>query len=101
MSKAIDDVLARRVKHLRHGYDAEHDDTHVEGELTETAVMLALGSLGYPHPENQLTFPPVSWSCPLAQARIAEGPRECLVEAAAFLLAEIERRDRAAEKAQP
>lgn len=104
MSKAIDDVIAERAAHeSREGYDANHDNEHVDRELARAAECYLdqyvtqswlLGSykdglLRYQDKPSPDMWPwsEVHWK--------PKGPRSDLVRAASLLIAEIERLDRA------
>ena len=97
MSRAVDDVVAERVRQVEvEGFDSAHDDQHTEGELAKAAACYAT----YAH---WMTIPagyvpsvwPSSWSRSWWKPKAA---RHDIVRAAALLIAEIERIDRAAEK---
>lgn len=87
--RVLNDVLSERARQESKGYDEEHDDRYTTNELARAAIVYALSgdgvktSLGrkmYPWPEG--TFKD-------------EGRRANLIKAAALLVAEIERMDRA------
>lgn len=96
MSKAIDDVLAERQRQIdEEGWTAEHDDDHGGGELAAAGASYALHAADTlsasftPDPDVPGTWPwDDSWWKP-------KDPRRDLVRAAALILAEIERMDRA------
>jgi hypothetical protein len=87
MSKAIGDVIAERIFQyhpLGHHRTFAHDDEHTKGELADAAAIYAA-----PHLVQASAMP---WSIKLGERR------HDLVRAAALLIAEIERLDRAALK---
>lgn len=94
-SKGAQDVLAERGKHPSDGFTPEHDDKHKTGELPRAAVVYALDAVGK-------TADP--WPAAFAKAvepwliMFARTPRTNLVYAAALLLAELDRLDRAEAK---
>lgn len=95
-SRAALDVLAERRRQVEaEGWTPEHDDEHENGEMAVAAGYYAL-ACGWPHERDigaghkpQYWPWDASWWKPSA-------PRRNLVKAAALLLAEIERIDRAA-----
>lgn len=80
-SPAVNAVACERRKQVLKGYDAAHDDEHDNGELAFAASALAMDSDGL-WPWGRTGFP-------------AGTRREQLVKAAAMLVADIERIDRA------
>ena len=102
MSKAIDDVLAERQRQIAEkGWTPEHDDQHSDG-------VIALAGSGYAYAAAWATMapsdeqftdeaPPPAW--PEDWEFKPNQPRQMLVKAAALMLAEIERIDRAATSA--
>lgn len=90
LSKAASDVLAERQGQIeREGWTPEHDDEHASGELADAAACYALsGDPKVPPPEWPWA---TEWWKP-------KDRRHDLVRAAALLLAEIERLDRAEQK---
>lgn len=89
MSKALDDVLAERQRQIGAGYDAAHDDEHVDGEIARAAAAYALH-------DSASDAPPRCW--PFGSHEFRAGARRAnLVKAAAMLLAEVERLDRASD----
>lgn len=97
MSKATDDVLAECRRQIEaEGWTEERDDQHEFGDLAAACASYA-GSAwlwfrcGEPDPS------PALWPC-AAKWWNPKNPRRDLVRAAALLIAEIERLDRAALK---
>lgn len=84
-------VMCERERQINgEGYQPETDDAYVEGELAQAAAAYALtaADIGGAHtfwPWHQHTFRPAD-------------PRRNLIKAAALIMAEIERLDRAAGK---
>lgn len=92
-SQAAQDVLAERRRQIEEEfYTAEHDDDeHERGELAAAAASYAVAAAGGGYTADN---PPVMWP---ADWDFKPGePRRMMVKACALLLAEIERRDRAA-----
>lgn len=109
LTKAAKDVLAERQRQVeKEGWSPEHDDEHTDGSMAHAAAAYCLCAEGPPRPGEPSEFHssrpwdfnilrsiwPRSWGPPRPKDR-----RSNLVRAAALLLAEIERLDRAAGKA--
>jgi hypothetical protein len=109
LSKAASDVLAERQRQVeKEGWTPEHDDEHTDGSMARAAAAYCLCAEGPPRPGEPSEFHssrpwdfnilraiwPRSWNWPRPKDR-----RRNLVRAAALILAEIERLDRAAGKA--
>ena len=99
-SQAAHDVLAERQRQVEaEGWTPAHDDEHDSGDLAAAASAYALHAADElePHSLSHVsynTYPPEMW--PFAESWFKpEDPRRALVKAAALLLAEIERFDRA------
>lgn len=104
MNKAIQDVIAERQRQQAvEGWTPEHDDEHRSNELVSAAVEYASHVVGrswvfesrpdiYAGEEcsNDWPWDEAGWK--------TKSPRQDLVRAAALLIAEIERLDRAGEK---
>lgn len=92
LSEAEKDVLTERHKQESKGYTSKQDDHYGTGELAEYGVVHALLATGtveeWPHLQSICSWPIKK-----------NEPRRMLVKAAALLLAEIERLDRAQAKA--
>jgi len=97
-TQALKDVVAERERQKSvEGWTPEHDDTHKRGEMAKAAacyahphaVVMPGSTLGSSDNAFRLVWPwaPVWWK--------PAGPRRNLVKAAALILAEIERLDRA------
>lgn len=99
-SQAINDVLVERVRQLsEEGYDAAHDDAHKNGELAMAAACYTIGAFyGWepkPDADGEVWQPAmfeVTWPWDSAKPK---DKRRDLVRAAALILAELERIDRA------
>lgn len=93
MTKAAADVLAERKRQIEvEGWTPEHDDEHSRGEMATAGALYVLHGGAYYAPPFA---PPMLW--PWADHWWKPKDRRSnLVRAAALLLAEIERLDRAA-----
>jgi hypothetical protein len=90
----IDEIDIERLRHqLVEGYSLAHDDEHDRGELVNAAVAYALAE--QPDHAGAEEF----W--PFDDGFKPKDHRRNLIRAAALLVAEIERLDRAAKKAKP
>lgn len=97
MSKALEDITAeRRRQQEAEGWTAEHDDTHEAGEMACAAACYAINS-AVPLVGSVATARYWPWDMRWWKPT---GRRRDLVKAAALLVAEIERLDRA-EARQP
>jgi hypothetical protein len=96
LTPAAHDVLLERRRQIHvEGWTAEHDDMHYgEGELSDAAVAYATD----PYCCTKEIAPP-SWPWTADWWKPSTARRD-LVKAAALLIAEIDRLDRAAQKAQ-
>jgi hypothetical protein len=93
LDKVLIDVKRKRQRQVVvHGWSRVHDDTHVEGELARAAIpyiqATVLSELGLTLEELQVFWP---WP---GDFRFVDNPRENLLNAAALLVAELERLDR-------
>lgn len=87
LSKAMTDVIEeRRQQTTREGYSDSHDDSHLGGELALAGAAYAINGAGY---TGRRMWP---WS---EQWWKPKSKRQDLVRAAALVIAEIERLDRA------
>lgn len=98
MSRASQDVIAERQRQMeQEGWTPEHDDDHAGGELAHAAVCYAYCVAtfgGLPDESFAQIPPPDAWPW-LDEWWKPKTPRSALVRAAALLIAEIDRRDRA------
>ena len=91
MSPALMDVVQERIRQVSHeGWTAAHDDAYPMGKLAQAGATYAKNA-GVPF-VNQ---PPHGWPFPREWWKPTT-PRRDLVKAAALILAEIEKMDRAA-----
>lgn len=96
LSKALIDVMNERDRqHNEEGWTPEHDDQHAKGQLAAAAACYAGFSDAYPNCGQ----PPFFWPFEGVWWKPSDYRRD-LVKAAALILAEIERLDRA-EVAKP
>lgn len=100
MSQAVLDVVTERHRQIQsEGWTPEHDNAHDKGEMAWAAVVYASNAsppgqgLGADRERIVRLFWPWDWSWWEPTSR-----RRDLVKAAALLLAEIERLDRAEER---
>lgn len=97
-SRAARDVLDERARQVsEEGFTAEHDDLHEDAELARAAVVYARHAYSPPKMEYSADLAeiiPEGWPWALYWFK-PQGPRHDLVKAAALILAEIERLDRA------
>jgi DNA-directed RNA polymerase subunit K/omega len=112
VSKALTDVAAERARQIEvEGWTAAHDDEHADGSLTEAAITYALAanekpaeravleSFGFTGLRDTIQSAwPTSWCSTWFKPK---SRRRDLVRAAALLVAEIDRLDRAAIAATP
>lgn len=86
----IDEIAAERERQIdKEGWSKEHDDVHSDGELARAAACYALFAFRG-HPGYMWTWDWKWWK--------PTNPRRNLVKAAALVVAEIERLDRAEAK---
>jgi len=94
-TEALRDVMAERHRQVVvHGFEPYHDDEHSGFELAIAASCYAIYTTSLYPPNN----PPPEWPWPPASWK-PKDDRQNFVRAAALLLAEIERIDRAAPSA--
>lgn len=103
MNRAIADIVVERARQQTvKGWTVEHDDTHTAFELSRAAACYAwAASL----PPEALSAPPSAWFDMVMMRRLwpdwpelwwkPKDPRRNLIRAAALIVAEIERLDRA------
>jgi len=84
----IEEIVAERKRQIEvEGWTPEHDDDHAEGDLARAAACYAAGELLFID-----VIPLWPWS---AEWWKPKGRRHDLIRAAALIVAEIERLDRA------
>ena len=93
MHTVINAIIAERESQIVKGYDAAHDDAHKEGELAEAAGIVAADL----EVTDMEPHGPRQWAAYIFDKHEHDRRRQ-LVIAAAMLVAEIERMDRAATK---
>ncbi len=81
--KVIEEIIKEREKQLSKGFDSVHDDTHKDGELLHTAIEVCRCI----YDSSNLIID--DWGITAYRT-----DRECLIIAAALIVAEIERLDR-------
>lgn len=87
--RAIVDVLFERARQIEiEGFTPDHDDEHVRAELASAAACYAM-------PYFQNSTVPAYWPWSPRWWKPSESRRRDLVKAAALMIAEIERIDRA------
>lgn len=93
LSQAATDVLAERRRQVTaEGWTSESDDQYEDGELIDAAACYAQDSSLW----NCIGEPPSDWPWSDEWWKPSKNMRRNLVKAGALILAEIERRDRAA-----
>lgn len=97
--KILNEIVQERVRQMyERGYDERHDDEHTNGDIALFAALYALPpEIRRVRPSSNTGFVqdlllPLGWQFKHGPTRRAE-----LVRAAALIIAEIERLDRAAE----
>lgn len=97
---AVYDVLAERNRQMTsEGYSEEHDDILTKGQLGDGAACYAMAAVAnhQNHPESIMTKIRNMWPFEPEMFKPTD-PRTDLIKAAAMIIAEIERMDRAAKK---
>lgn len=95
-SSALADVAAERRRQIEaEGWVPKHDDRYHYGELSAAAASYALDASGIQLGHDSSKNPPSTWPWHRDWWKPGD-PRRMLVKAAALILAEIERLDRAA-----
>lgn len=107
LSPAARDVLAERVRQIEvERWTPNHDDTHDAGELAAAGSCYAISAAVILNPYTQGDGveeyqPPYAWPWGAEWWKIdRDNPRRALVKAAALLIAEVERIDRATARAE-
>ncbi len=95
--QALQDVMAERARQVATcGWTADHDDRHQRGELASAAAAYAMNAAGLVDRQHGLPLEdPQLFGFPRGWTWKPKSPRRDLVRAAALILAEIERLDRA------
>lgn len=93
---AVDIVAERWRQQSKEGWTPEHDDRHSDGSLAQAAAVYASTAAG----ERWVRYGPLPYWPFDSEWYKPKDPRRDLVRAAALIVAEIERLDRAS-KAQP
>ena len=98
LSRAEIDALEERRRQVdQEGWTAEHDDRHDKGQMARAAACYALSASSSPSDMHAALIVDAAWPWAPEWWKPSDGdPRRDLVKAAALLLAEIERLDRAA-----
>lgn len=92
LTEAAQDVLAERKRQIEaEGWTPQHDDEHDDGEMADAAGCYAIFGVS----ETYQRRPPICWPWDEKWWKPSDHRRN-IVKAAALLLAEIERLDRAA-----
>ncbi|MBZ9559032.1 MULTISPECIES: hypothetical protein [unclassified Modicisalibacter] len=103
-TRASGDVLAERRRQVEvEGWEPSHDDTHRSAEMVRAAIgyanLAALqGRYGVPDTTDLSLYIPHDWPWATGWWKPSRSARRNLIKAAALLLAEIERLDRAADR---
>jgi hypothetical protein len=99
----IEEIVAERRRQIEaEGWTHEHDDTHTRGELAKAAAGYALHSskAWLLHSYTHIAHIPTFWPWDDGWWRPRNSRRD-LIRAAALIVAEIERLDRAAQENRP
>ena len=97
MSYVLIDVRRVREYQIKKGYDADHDDQHRRGELTDAAMaFVAAGDLITLRDEikDHQSVPQLLWPWKDTAFKSADSARDNYIAAIALLVAEVERIDR-------
>ena len=98
MERVVDEIATERVRQQQvEGWTPEHDDEHDDGQLASAAAgyaMRASGRQDLRYGDDGKTFVPRGWPWSAAWWK-PKNPRRDLIRAAALIVAEIERIDRA------
>lgn len=98
ISEELIEIAAERRRQVEaEGWTPEHDDSHKDGELADAAACYAYHA-GLDDKNREHAGPPVLWPWAEDWWKPKDRRRD-LVRAAALIVAEIERLDRASEKA--
>jgi hypothetical protein len=91
----ISEIACRRRFQIAKGYDAAHDDKHVNGEIALAAAAYCLSAAQHPGKgiRQTPTWVPPAWPWHREQFDFVDA-RSSLLDAAAMIIAEIERLDR-------
>lgn len=97
----IEEIAAERRRQIEvEGWTAEHDDEHVNGELTAAAACYASPDLNLDADNIPFGATPPSWPWDVEWWK-PKGRRHDLIRAGALIVAEIERLDRLALREEP
>lgn len=92
--RGINDVSAERLRQItEEGYTTEHDDSHPAGELAAAGACYAIHAAFELDQKQHISGVPAWW--PFKDGWDPKDPRRNLVVAAAMIIAEIDRYDRA------
>ena len=94
LTPVVDAVIWERAMQLEKGFDLEHDDGRVKGEILKAAIcyaQVALQREGHDEKKVPFFFMPHAWPWKLTDFHPSEDPVENLVKAAAMMIAEAER----------
>lgn len=95
-SPILSEIAAERGRQIAKGYDAAHDDQHTDGELATAAGLIALGDYDLITDDG-----PGDVLAAVVLDKHADIRERRLIIAAALLVAEVERLDRASTPAAP
>lgn len=104
VSNAIHEVIIERLRQVsEERWTPQHDDTHIDGELARAAACYCMGAV-----ETMTGREPMTWDDDFLSALWpwdrswwkSKSARKDLIRAAALIIAEIERIDRAAAPPQ-
>lgn len=93
-------VIEERLRQTAKGFHAAHDDLHRDASLISAAICYAASAYSQHHRglDTLADLAPMLWPWNQGDWKPSADPQQNLLEAAAMLLAEIERRQRAAAR---
>ena|ERR1700683_1434773 len=95
----LEEIATKRLRQIAKGYDAAHDDQHTKGEIALGAAAYCVSSVKYEGNGKRAystiqQWAPPEWPWGRDEFHPSGDPRSDLIDAAAMIVAEIERQDR-------